>query len=37
MWDIVCQQNLFRCTYVMAFRPTGRDGSIGHIDGYDAS
>ena len=37
IWDIICQQNIYRQTYKIAARPTGWDGSVGHFDGYDAS
>ena len=40
MWNNVgsyCQKNKFRRTYKTASRPTGWDGSVGHLDGYDAS
>ena len=28
---------LYNWTYKTACRPTGCDGSVGHLDGYDAS
>ena len=37
MWDIICQQNIYRLTYKTVSRPTGWDGSLGHRDGYYAS
>ena len=37
MWDTIYRQNICRLTYKTASRPTGWDGSVGHLDGYDAS
>ena len=37
MSDIICQLNINRQTYKTAIRPTGRDGSVDQINGYDAS
>ena len=37
MWDIIFQQNIYRQTYKTASRPTGWDGIVGQLDGYDAS
>ena len=36
MWAIICQQNIYRLTCKTAFRPTDSDGSVGHLDGYNA-
>ena len=35
--DIICQQNIYRSTFNTASRPSGWDGSVGHLEGYDAS
>ena len=37
MWVIICQQNIYRVTNNTASRPTDWDGSVCHLDGYDAS
>ena len=37
MWDIICQQNIYRLTYKTTNRPTGWDGSERHLDGYESS
>ena len=37
MWDIIYQQNIYRSTYKTASRPTGLDGIVVRLDGYDAS
>ena len=36
MRDIVYQRHIFIRTYKTAIRPTGRDGCVRHLDGYDA-
>ena len=36
MWDIICQQDIYRLSYKNASRPTGCDGSVRHIDGDNA-
>ena len=36
MWDIICQQNIYRMTIETAFLPAGWGGSVGQYDGYDA-
>ena len=33
----MCQQNIYILAYKTASRPTGYDGSEGHLDGYDDS
>ena len=37
MWEIICQQNVYTRTYKAASRPTGFDGIVAPLDGYDAS
>ena len=37
MWDNICLQNICRRTYTSASRPTGLDGMVVLIDGYDDS
>ena len=37
MWDIICQQNMYRLTYKTASRPIGLDSSVVHLDENDAS
>ena len=37
MWDIICLQNIYRQTYKTASGQSGWDGSVGHLDGDDAS
>ena len=36
MWDIIWQDDIYRLTYKAVTRPTGWDGSVGLLDGYDA-
>ena len=36
MWDIISQQSIYRQTYKTASGQTGWDGSVGHLDDYDA-
>ena len=35
MWDITCQQDIYRQTYKTVSWPTGWDGSVDLLDGYD--
>ena len=37
MWEFVCQHDIYRPTYQTASRPTGLDGIVALLDGYDAS
>ena len=37
MWELISQQNIYRRTYKKASQPTGLDGMVVVIDGYDAS
>ena len=37
MWDIKFQRNIYRRTFNTAAQPSGRYGSVGHLDGNDAS
>ena len=37
MWDVICQQDKYRLTYKTVSSPTGWFGSVGLLDGYDAS
>ena len=36
MCDIICKLNIYRQTYKTASGQTGWDGSVGHLDDYDA-
>ena len=37
MWELICQQNIYRRAYKKASRPTGSDGIVVLLDGYDAA
>ena len=37
MWELICQLNVYRRTYKTEYRPTGSDGIVIALDGYDAS
>ena len=37
MWDMISLPNVYKRTYRMAWRPTGRNGIVVLLDGYDAS
>ena len=37
LWELICQLNVYRRTYKTASRPTGLDGFVVLLDGYDAS
>ena len=37
MWDIICQQNIYRQTYKTVSWPTIWNRSVGILDGYGAS
>ena len=37
MWEFICQQNIYRRIYKSASGPTGLDGIVIFLDGYDAS
>ena len=37
MLVIKCQQKIHSLTYEYLSRPTGWDGSVRHLDGYDAT
>ena len=37
MWDIICEQGKYRLKYKTVSWPTAWDGSVGLLDGYDAT
>ena len=37
MWELVCQQDIYRQTYKTASRPVALDGIEALPDGFDAS
>ena len=37
MWGIICQFDIYRLTNKTVSCPTGWDGGVGLLDGYDAS
>ena len=36
-WEFICQHNEYRWIYKTASRPTGLDGLVVLLDGYEAS
>ena len=36
MWELICQQNIYRRTYKRASQPAGLKGIVVDPDGYDA-
>ena len=37
MWELLCQQNIYRRTYKRESQPAGLEGIVIVIGGYDAS
>ena len=37
MWEFICQHNTYRLTHKTASQPTGLDGNVVLLEGYDAS
>ena len=37
MWEFICQQNIYRRTYMTASPPIGLEGIVDLLDGYDVS
>ena len=37
MWEFIFQHDIYRRTYKWGSRPTGLDGIVAVLDGYDAS
>ena len=37
MWDLICQQNVYRRTYKSASQHAGLKGIVVDLGGYDAS
>ena len=36
MWELICQQSIYRRTYKGESQPAGSEGIVVDIDGYDA-
>ena len=37
MWELICQQNIYRRTYKRATQHAGLEGIVADLGGYDAS
>ena len=37
MWELICQQNIYRRIYKWASQPAGLEGIVVDLRGYDAS